>query len=131
MLLEVLIAILILAPRGAERDRSSGCGDSQYDCSQVSGGCHFIASQRVGSMWVNPEALGTFVENDTDLGTASRRQAHDGGQWNAGDGYGDMAGPGRDREEQRRGRCVRQRVGGDMAKKRVQRGFTLVGCLSV
>ncbi|TAH49331.1 MAG: type IV pilus modification protein PilV [Betaproteobacteria bacterium] len=70
MLLEVLIAILILAlgvlsviGLQAAAIRNTAAAKYRADAS-------FIASQRVGSMWANPEALGGFVENDTDLGTA-------------------------------------------------------------
>ncbi|MBS0554295.1 MAG: type IV pilus modification protein PilV [Proteobacteria bacterium] len=70
MLLEVLIAILILALGVLSVIGLQAAAIRNTTAAKYRADASFIASQRVGSMWVNPEALGTFVENDTDLGTA-------------------------------------------------------------
>ena len=67
VLLEALIAILIfsmgiLAVAGLQATMVKNTSDAKYRSDAA-----FIAQQRLGMMWSDPENLANFVETDTDI----------------------------------------------------------------
>jgi type IV pilus assembly protein PilV len=69
VLLEALIAILIfsmgiLAIAGLQAAMVKNTSDARYRSDAA-----FIAQQRLGVMWADPDNLATYVEADTDIST--------------------------------------------------------------
>jgi type IV pilus assembly protein PilV len=69
VLLEALIAVLIfsmgiLAIAGLQATMVKNTSDAKYRSDAA-----FIAQQRLGVMWADPDNLVTYVETDTDIST--------------------------------------------------------------
>jgi type IV pilus assembly protein PilV len=69
ILLEALIAVLIfsmglLALAGLQAVMAKNTSDSKYRADAT-----FVAQQRLGMLWADPENIGNYVETDTDIST--------------------------------------------------------------
>lgn len=67
VLIEALIAILIfsigvLALVGLQAEMAKNTSDSQFRAEAT-----YIAQQRIGVMWADPDHLASYIENNTDI----------------------------------------------------------------
>lgn len=67
VLLEVLVSILILAFGVLGMIGLQAAAVQHTTTAKYRADASFLASRRIGEVWANPEALGSFIESNTDV----------------------------------------------------------------